>query len=72
MRGGERGEGRGGEGREEGRSGSGRGETNNLTLSLQMHMLGAVFEEIHRLQTTRYHFKEIKAMIKYLTTGMFI
>lgn len=38
----------------------------------KMHMLGAVFEEIHRLQTTPYHFKEIKAINKYLTSGLFV
>jgi len=38
----------------------------------KMHMIGAVFEEIHRLQSTPYHFKEIKAMNKYLTQGIFV
>lgn len=38
----------------------------------KMHMLGAVFDEIHRLQTTRYHFKEIKAINRYLTTGIYV
>eukprot|EP00026_Physarum_polycephalum_P003905 Phypoly_transcript_03922.p1 GENE.Phypoly_transcript_03922~~Phypoly_transcript_03922.p1 ORF type:complete len:658 (+),score=80.30 Phypoly_transcript_03922:101-2074(+) len=38
----------------------------------KMHMLGAVFEEIYRLQSARYHFKEIKAMTKYLTQGIYV
>jgi len=38
----------------------------------KMHMLGAVFDEIHRLQTTRYHFKEIKAINRYLTQGIYV
>lgn len=37
-----------------------------------MQMLAHVFEEVHRLQTARYHFKEIKAMSKYLTTGLYV
>lgn len=38
----------------------------------KMHMLGAVFEEIHRLQSTHFHFKEIKAINKYLTQGIYV
>lgn len=38
----------------------------------KMQMLAQVFEEVHRLQSTRYHFKEIKAMSKYLSTGLYV
>lgn len=44
----------------------------NLINFTKMHMLGHVFEEIHRMQTARYHFKEIKSINKYLSTGLYV